>query len=55
MSKCYGYVRCSTVEQQDSLKVQEERIKKYCDLKELPDPEIFIDSGISGSTEFKSL
>lgn len=49
----YGYVRCSTVEQQDSLKVQEDRIKKYCELKELPAPEIYIDSGVSGSKEFK--
>ena len=27
MSTVFGYVRCSTIEQQDSLKVQEERIK----------------------------
>lgn len=49
----YGYIRCSTVEQQDSLKVQEERLKKYCELKELPAPEIYIDSGVSGSIDFK--
>jgi DNA invertase Pin-like site-specific DNA recombinase len=49
----YGYVRASTVDQKDTLTVQEEKIKKYCELKELPKPEIYIDSGVSGSTDFK--
>ncbi|RTL06720.1 hypothetical protein EKK58_04255 [Candidatus Dependentiae bacterium] len=49
----YGYIRASTVEQQDTLTAQQNQIKKYCELKDLTLKDIYIDSGISGSTAFK--
>lgn len=49
---CYAYIRCSTVEQKDSLLVQEDKIKKYCEYQNL-NPIIHIESGVSGSVEFK--
>lgn len=49
----YAYIRASTVEQQDTLKVQEEKIKQYCAFKDMETPKIFIESGVSGSIEFK--
>lgn len=53
MSKCYGYIRCSTTEQQISLIAQQDKIKKYAEFKNLPEPELFIESGVSGSIEMK--
>ena len=49
----YGYIRASTIDQQDTLKVQEDKIKSYCVFKDLGEPQIFIDSGVSGSVELK--
>lgn len=49
----YGYVRASTLDQQDTLKVQEDKIRGYCTFKELGEPIIYVDSGVSGSTEMK--
>lgn len=48
-----GYVRCSTAEQQDSLRAQEDKIKKFAEYKGLKEPEIYVESGISGSIEFQ--
>lgn len=49
----FGYIRASTVEQQDTLEGQENQIKKYCELKDLNLKNIFIDSGVSGSIDIK--
>lgn len=49
----YGYIRASTIDQQDTLKVQEEKIIAYCKFKDLQTPNIYIDSGVSGSIELK--
>lgn len=49
----YGYIRASTIDQKDTLKVQEDKIKSYCIFKDLKEPIFFTDSGISGSTSLK--
>lgn len=45
----FGYIRASTIDQQDTLKVQEDKITGYCKFKDFKDPKFFIDSGVSGS------
>lgn len=51
-NKCYGYIRVSTSDQDNSLEVQEKRIKEYCLFKHLDLIEIIVDENISG---FKQL
>lgn len=47
-NKCYGYIRVSTELQDNSLKVQEQRIKDYCAFNHLELVELLIDENISG-------
>jgi DNA invertase Pin-like site-specific DNA recombinase len=51
----YGYARVSTKDQADngeSLKTQERMIQGYAMTRGLPDPVLFIESAVSGSTPF---
>lgn len=49
-AQTFGYVRVSTDKQELSPDAQKEKIKAYCKFKGLPDPAIFVDSAVSGST-----
>ena len=57
MSKVFGYVRVSTLHQVDgeSLDTQSRQVKTYAGSRgwELRDENIFVEAGISGSTEFQ--
>lgn len=46
----YGYVRVSTKDQSNSLIVQPERIKRYCEFMNLKLKGIYIDENVSGFT-----
>jgi len=48
-TKCYGYIRVSTDNQEESKEVQEKRIRAYCEFKNLQLEGIFTDEGVSGS------
>lgn len=50
--RAVGYVRGSTEEQQHTLEAQETQIRRYCEAHGLTLTQIFIDSGVSGSSEF---
>lgn len=52
-TKVYGYVRVSTQDQENSLEVQEKRIREYCQFKHLDLVEIFVDENVSGYSEFE--
>ncbi len=47
-NKCYGYIRVSTDLQDNSLQVQEQRIREYCLFNKLDIVELLIDENISG-------
>lgn len=49
----FGYIRASTAEQIDTLAAQETKIKNYCTFKGLTLLDTYIDSGVSGSIDFK--
>jgi len=57
MTRVFGYVRVSTVMQVEgeSLDTQSRLIKNYAGSKgwDLPDENIFVEAGVSGSTEFQ--
>lgn len=47
-----GYCRVSTIDQAangESLEAQQRKLVSYCELHDLPTPQVFIDSGISAS------
>ena len=45
-----GYVRCSTVEQEDSINQQKKEVRKYADINKFTIVEWFEDMGVSGTT-----
>jgi site-specific DNA recombinase len=47
--KVLGYVRASTDEQTETLKVQKAKIQAYCALHDLELVEVYIDPGVSGT------
>ena len=52
MKKVAGYVRVSTdyqAEEGYSIGIQSDKIKKFCDIKDLGDCELYIDGGFSGA------
>lgn len=53
MNKTVGYIRVSTEDQAVSLQVQTEAIKRYCQYKDLPITDIFIDEAVSGGTPIR--
>jgi len=50
-NKCIGYIRVSSDRQDNSLQVQEQRIKEYCQFNKLSLVKILIDENISGGVE----
>lgn len=46
-----GYIRVSTGEQSNSIEMQTDKIKSYCQLQGIELSQIIVDSGISGSVE----
>lgn len=50
-TKCYGYIRVSTDNQEESLEVQELRIRQYCEFQNLEIVDLLVDQGVSGFTE----
>lgn len=47
-TKCYGYVRVSTDNQEESREVQEKRIREYCTFQNLELVELLVDENVSG-------
>ena len=55
MSKIYGYVRVSTTVQAEdgvSLEVQAKQIRAYAVMKDLAEPDVIVEAGVSGSIPF---